>query len=372
MNLRHDVGQLLLVGLAGSTLEATERAWLRLIKPAGVVLFRRNIEEAAQVTTLLQTVTDTVADGPLFRAVDLEGGLVDRLRDLIAPVPSPSAVAATGARRLSREHGRLVGDELRLLGLNTTFAPVLDLRTEASAEVMRTRVVSGDPKAVIAYAEAFLTGLSKARVLGCGKHFPGLGGGALDSHHATPAIDRTWKQLWEQDLLPFRRLHRALPFIMVSHATYPQAFSKPDRTPLPASISPFWIERTLLGKIRYRGLVLSDDMEMGGILHHAPMAEAAVAAIAAGTHLIEICKDPALVLTAYEAILGEAERSRSFRAIVERSAVTVAAHRQRLLRHDELPAPATAQQVAAMRDAVLRFTEIVTESVTSNTPQAAP
>jgi beta-N-acetylhexosaminidase len=285
MNLRQDVGQLFLVGLAGTELGLPERAWLRLIKPAGTVLFRRNIEDASQVHALLESVADLVADGPIFHAVDVEGGLVDRLRDLIAPMPAPAAVAATRSRKLCREQGYLIGSELRLLGFNVAFAPVLDLRTPAFADVMRTRVVSGDPKRVIAYAEAFLTGLSKAGALGCGKHFPGLGGGALDSHYATPVIDRTWKQLWEEDLLPFRKLHRAVPFIMVSHATYPQAFSKPDTKAIPASISPFWIDRTLKHKLGFRGLVISDDMEMGGILHHAPIEEAAVAAIAAGTHL---------------------------------------------------------------------------------------
>jgi beta-N-acetylhexosaminidase len=179
-------------------------------------------------------------------------------------------------------------------------------------------------------------------------------------------IDRTWKQLWEEDLLPFRKLHRALPFIMVSHAGYPQAYSKPDTKAIPASISPFWIDRTLKHKIGFRGLVVSDDMEMGGILHHASMEEVAVEAIAAGTHLIEICKDPALVLTAYEAILSEAERSRSFRSIVEQSAATVRTHRQKLLRHaDLLPAP-NANAIAAMRDAVLDFTA----EIASKTPQA--
>jgi beta-N-acetylhexosaminidase len=366
MSLRHDVGQLLLVGLAGTELAATERAWLRLIRPAGTVLFRRNIEEAAQVHALLESTTELVSDGPLFHAIDVEGGLVDRLRDLIAPMPAPAAVAATGSKKLYRQHGHLIGSELRLLGFNVAFAPVLDLRTTASAEVMRTRVVSEDPKAVIAYAEAFLTGLSNAGALGCGKHFPGLGGGGLDSHHATPAIDRTFKQLWEEDMLPFRKLHRALPFVMVSHATYPQAFSKPDTTALPASISPFWIDRTLRHKLGFRGLIVSDDMEMGGILHHAPMEEAAVAAIAAGTHLIEICKDPALVLTAYEAVLSEAEQSRSFRAIVEQAAATVRTHRHKLLRHFHPSPSPNAADIAAMREAVLAFTA----NVTAKTPQA--
>jgi beta-N-acetylhexosaminidase len=108
-------------------------------------------------------------------------------------------------------------------------------------------------------------------------------------------------------------------------------------------------------------------MEMGGILHHAPIEEAAVAAVAAGTHVIEICKDPALVIAAYEALLAEAERSRSFRGIVEESAATVRAHRQKLLRHAELPPPPRADTIAAMRDAVLAFTA----SVTARTPQAS-
>ncbi|MDQ1454109.1 MAG: beta-N-acetylhexosaminidase [Acidobacteriaceae bacterium] len=366
MSLRHDVGQLLLVGLAGTELAAAERAWLRLIRPAGTVLFRRNIEEAAQVHALLESATDLIGDGPLFHAVDVEGGLVDRLRDLIAPMPAPALVAATHNKRLYRQHGYLIGSELRLLGFNLAFAPVLDLRTAASASVMRTRVVSDDPKSVIAYAEAFLTGLSKAGALGCGKHFPGLGSGALDSHHATPAIDRTFKQLWEEDMLPFRKLHRAFPFIMVSHATYPQAFSKPDTTALPASISPFWVDRTLRHKLGFRGLIVSDDMEMGGILHHAPMEEAAVAAIAAGTHLIEICKDQALVLTAYEAVLSEAEQSRSFRGIVEQAAATVRTHRHKLLRHFHPSPPSNAADIAAMREAVLAFTA----NVIAKTPQA--
>ena len=367
MSLRHDVGQLILVGLAGTELDVAERAWLRLLKPSGVGLFRRNIEEAEQVHALLASVTSTVADGPGFRAIDVEGGLVDRLRDLIAPMPAPAMVAATGDKKLYREHGYLIGSELRLLGLNLALAPVLDLRTAASADVMRTRVVSGNPKLVITYAEAFLTGLNKAGALGCGKHFPGLGRGALDSHHATPAIDQTWKQLWEQDMFPFRKLHRALPFIMVSHAAYPQAFGKPDKTALPASISPFWIERTLRRKIGFRGLVISDDMEMGGILHHASMEDAAVAAIAAGAHLIEICKDPALVFTAYEAILSEAERSRSFRSIVEQSAAMVRAQRQRLLKYTSPSDAPNDNDVAAMRDAVLRFTS----NVTAKSSQAA-
>jgi len=310
--LRHQVGQLIIAGLEGPELTSTERAWLKLIRPGGVILFRRNIEEAGQTVQLLREAAQ-IACAPIFRCVDLEGGLVDRLRDLIAPMPSPAAVYAKRKPALCKNHSRLIAREARSLGFNTVFAPVLDLALPASASVMRTRVVSPDPAEVTAYASAFLDGFAMEGIVGCGKHFPGLGGGNLDSHHSMPVIQRAWEEMWHQDLAPFRTLSTRLPMIMVAHASYPQA----SETSLPASISPFWITKVLRGKLRYRGLIVSDDMEMGGILTQRSIEEAAVEAVAAGTDILEVCKDPVLVLRAYEALLSEAERSPSFRRRVQ-------------------------------------------------------
>jgi beta-N-acetylhexosaminidase len=278
MGLREDVGSLFIVGLEGTVLSATEAAWLKLLRPSGVILFRRNIEDPSQIHALLQAAS-AFSTTPLFRCIDVEGGLVDRLRDLIAPMPSAAAVAFTAERKLAQRHGRLIGDELTLLGLNTTFAPVLDLALPASASVMKSRVAGPTAEQVIAYAESLLTGLRKAGVLGCGKHFPGLGGGTLDSHLAMPEIDRVWEQLWDEDQRPYRKLHRKLPFIMISHAAYPRVKESDG----PASLSKYWIRDVLKKKIGYRGLVLSDDMEMGGVLSGNSIEEASVAAIEAGT-----------------------------------------------------------------------------------------
>ncbi len=134
--------------------------------------FWRNIKETVQVVSLLRQTLE-IAGAPLFRCVDLEGGLVDRLRDLIAPMPSPAAVFATGKPANSLKHGQLIAREAKALGFNTIFAPVLDLALPISAAVMKTRVVSPTPSNVIAYAEAFLNSLNAANILGCGKHFPG-------------------------------------------------------------------------------------------------------------------------------------------------------------------------------------------------------
>ncbi len=135
MTLRQAAGQVLVVGLEGSsTQRAWKAAWLRLLRPGGVILFRRNIESAAQTHALLHS-TQQAVESPMLRCIDVEGGSVDRLRDLIAPMPSPFAVAATNKPALFKKHGSLIGQEVHLLGLNTTFAPVLDLRTDASAPV---------------------------------------------------------------------------------------------------------------------------------------------------------------------------------------------------------------------------------------------
>ena len=145
------------------------------------------------------------------------------------------------------------------MGFNVDFAPVLDLAFEASHSVMGSRAVSADPRQTVAYAKEFLTGLRAENVLGCGKHFPGLGEGQLDSHHELPVIEKPLKKLWSEDLVPYRTLRRQLPFVMISHAAYPQVTG--DRTP--ASLSKIWITDILRKRIGYRNLIASDDLEMG-------------------------------------------------------------------------------------------------------------
>jgi beta-N-acetylhexosaminidase len=317
MTLRQAAGKVLVVGLEGTELTALESAWLKLLQPGGIILFRRNIEAAAQTHALVQSAAQAV-DHPLLRCIDVEGGTVDRLRDLIAPMPSPFAVAATNKPALFEKHGNLIAQEVSLLGLNTTFAPVLDLRTPASEPVMTSRVVSGEPDQVIRYASSFLRGLARQGVLGCGKHFPGLGSGQVDSHHATPVINKSLPELWKEDLLPYRQLAKQLPMVMVSHATYSAS------VPEPASVSAYWISEVLTREIGYTGLIVSDDMEMGGILKYTGVAEAAVQAVAAGTHVVEICRNPALVFTAYESVLREAEASPAFARRLRNAAAKVA------------------------------------------------
>jgi len=357
VNLRQAAGSLLVVGLGGTELTTLERAWLRLVRPAGVILFRRNIVDARQTRALLNEATALCAPH-CFRCVDVEGGTVDRLRDGLAPMPSAQAVAIaarlTGKVSLAREQGELIARTVKAFGFNTTLAPVLDLALPASAAVMGTRAAGATAEEVVNYALNFLAGLASQKVVGCGKHFPGLGGGALDSHQETPAIRRSMHGLWSEDLAPYRDLRNELPMVMVNHAAYPETPSKNT----PASASPYWITTVLRKRIGYRGIIFSDDLEMGGILKFMPIEEAVIAAIRAGMDLLEICHTPEMILRAYEALIAESERSAAFSKLLIARAEETARQRAQMFANST-SAALTAEHFEALRARMILFNETV-------------
>jgi len=324
LDLRTLAGQLLTFGFDGTELSGELRSALKTLKPGGIILFARNIESPRQTHALLKAAQKESATA-LFRCVDMEGGTVDRLKNVIAPAASVQEVVQAHYRPYFRAHGQLIGSEVSALGFNVDFAPVLDLRFDASVGVLGSRTVSSDAKATVAYAKEFLRGLKDAKVAGCGKHFPGLGEGKLDSHEALPVVHKSWKALWAEDLLPYRLLARQLPFVMVAHCAYPEVTGEA----VPASISKKWIAEVLRKKIGYTGLVVSDDLEMGGVLKVASIEEAAVQTIQAGADMYLVCHNAELVGRAHEAILKEAERSTRFRAKVETAAKRILAAKRR-------------------------------------------
>ena len=323
-DLRSQVGQLLILGFDGLALNEQLRASLTHLQPGGVILFARNIAEPRQTWKLLRQSQDSTPV-PMFLCVDLEGGTVDRLKKVIAPAPSVHDVCSTRQRKLFRMHGQILGLEARALGFNTDFAPVLDLGFEASRSVLGSRTASEDPAGAILYAREFLLGLKSAQVLGCGKHFPGLGEANLDTHHELPSIQKSWKNLWAEDLVPYRRLHTRLPFVMVAHACYPEV----TRDRLPASLSKKWMKDVLRTKIGYRGLIISDDLEMGGVLAAGSIEHVAVETLRAGADMFLVCHNQDLVWRAHEAVLKEAERDPKFAAHVAQAAGRVLAFKKR-------------------------------------------
>jgi len=345
------VGQLLIIGFDGTEMSPRLASLLAKIQPAGVILFARNITGAEQTHTLLRECQKCVKT-PLFACVDLEGGRVDRFRNVIGPAPSAADVFATGDRRLFRKHGRVIGENCHALGFNLDFAPALDLAFEASRSVMSSRSVSADPKEVVKYAREFLRGLGDAGVFGCGKHFPGLGEANLDTHHELPSVEKPFKKLWEQDLLPYRTMRRELPFVMISHAAFPAV----TKDCAPASLSKKWITDVLRKKIGYGGLICSDDLEMGGVLAAAPIEEAAIGHIRAGGDLALICHQEDFIRRAREAMIREAEHNRGFARGVQASARRVLAFKKKHLMRPRPIAP-TAHRVEKLTRQLWEFGE---------------
>jgi beta-N-acetylhexosaminidase len=314
----------MIVGFDGVEMNSRLASLLKRLQPAGVILFARNIKSPEQTWHLLRECQKCV-ETPLLTCVDLEGGNVDRFRDVFGATPSAADVFAVDDPRLFRRHGQIIGESSRAMGFNVDFAPVLDLAFEASRSVMSSRAVSPDPAESARYAREFIVGLCSARVLGCGKHFPGLGEGRLDSHHELPVIEKSMKRLWEEDMLPYRLLRRLLPMVMVSHAAYPQV----TKTKTPASLSKIWISDILKKRVGYRGLVVSDDLEMGGVISAAPIGEAAVQFIRSGGDVCLVCHREEFVLQTHEALTNAAKSDKLFSRRVTESVRRVHAFKKK-------------------------------------------
>src|ERR687886_261133 len=185
--IKRKAGRVLFIGIPGTRLTRRTRALLDEVQPGGVVLFGRNVESAEQVALLNAQIRDAV-DHPILIGVDQEGGLVDRFREICEPAPSARAVRDAGSSELAQKFGELSARQLRLMGFNINFAPVLDLSGDNKENGLRGRTFGRSPAEVSRLAGAYLDGLQTGRVTGCGKHFPGLGGSDIDSHRRMPVV----------------------------------------------------------------------------------------------------------------------------------------------------------------------------------------
>lgn len=362
LDLRRQVGQLLIMGYDGLEMDTHLRTTLSSLQPGGVILFARNIDSPRQTWKLLKDSQATTAV-PMFLCVDLEGGTVDRLKKVIAPAPAVQDVFSTSQPKLWRMHGQILGLEARALGFNTDFTPVFDLGLPPSRSVLTSRTASSDPEDVIAYARECLRGLKAAKVLGCGKHFPGLGEANLDTHHELPSISKPWKKLWAEDLLPYRKLHQQIPFVMVAHAAYPDV----TKNNLPASLSSKWMKDILRKKIGFRNLIISDDLEMGGVLSTGSIEEVAVETLRAGADMFLVCHNQELVWRGYEAVLREAEKDRRFATHVADAAKRVLGLKRRSTELRGFSREPKDRVINKLKQIVEEFTQVISTELLDDT-----
>jgi beta-N-acetylhexosaminidase len=335
--IERKAGRVLFIGIPGTELDRRMRKLLNEVQPGGVVLFSRNVESPEQVALLTAQIRDAV-DHPVLIGVDQEGGLVDRFRAICEPMPSAKAVRNAGQTHLARKFGELSARVLRLLGFNINFAPVLDLSGDNEENGLRGRTFGRSPQEASRLSGAYLDGLQKGRVIGCGKHFPGLGGSTVDSHRRLPVVQHTWEEILEKDLVPFMDLmfHRPgelLHSVMVSHAAFPDVseflqawFRRTGELPplesihqLPATISSNVVMRLLRLTLKFDGLVITDDMEMGAVVKTLSVAEASLRAVEAGSDMILICEQAANFVAARDAIVEAAIKGKLHTEALDRA-----------------------------------------------------
>lgn len=301
-----NVGSLLMMGFQGTELSAETARCLREIQPGGVVLFLRNVASSRQLQTLTNRLRSEIDPPPLV-AIDLEGGTVNRFRHLIGELPTIRDLQNRGIP--PSKFGRAIGRLLRAHGVDLDFAPVLDLELfdDDVDNALRGRCWGKTAAVVSDQAGEFLNGLQGVGVTGCAKHFPGLGGARLDSHEELPTIDRSEQQILHDDIHPYRVLVPRLNAVMVGHGHYP---SLDGSQPLPASLSRRVVTGMLREELGFKGLVLTDDLEMGAITRNMPVGEAAVQAIEAGADAVLVCHSLDMVMATHRALSDAVQTGR--------------------------------------------------------------
>jgi beta-N-acetylhexosaminidase len=302
------VGELVIGGFPGTSLPTGFARALRERRRGGAILFRPNVEGgAAQAAALARAIHAATPEAPLV-GVDQEGGRVARLKAPLLEVPPMREVASWGDTSLAERVARAVGTELAALGFTIDFAPVLDVNTCPHNPVIGDRAFGDDAETCARFGAAWVRGLQAAGLLACGKHFPGHGDTSKDSHFDLPVVHQPVPRLEGVELVPFRAAVAAgVATLMTAHVIYPAL--DPAR---PATLSAP-VCTALRERIGFRGLLISDDLEMQAISARWTIEEAAVEAIAAGCDALLVCWSDDKQEHAIDALAREAERSPAFR-----------------------------------------------------------
>jgi beta-N-acetylhexosaminidase len=289
-----------MLDIAGTALTAEDRELLAHPHVGGVILFSRNYEDPAQLEALVGEI-HAVRQPPLLVAVDQEGGRIQRFRDGFTPIPAAHFIGrrydldpSTG-EMLAEASGWLMAAELRALGVDLSFAPVLDLDYGVS-EVIGDRAFHRDPEVVARLAGRYAAGMRAAGMAPTGKHFPGHGGVAADSHLTLPEDRRSYQDLLD-DMRPYELLvGQGLSAVMVAHVVYPRL----DR--VPAGFSRWWLNNELRTRLKFHGVVFSDDLSMAGAAVAGTVADRSRVALEAGCDMVLVCNDRPGAVAVVEAL----------------------------------------------------------------------
>ena len=301
MTTEEKVGQLLIAGFYETEAGEEARSYIQDYHVGGLILYGRNVESAQQLTDLTNGLKALAGDGiPLFLSTDQEGGMVERMPPEIQKLPNAYDVSAPAA------FGAALGTECAAFGLNTDFAPSLDIWSNPNNTVIGRRAFGSDAETVTQRGLACLTAMEESGTIPVVKHFPGHGDTDTDSHVGLPVVDKTREELLEMELLPFQAaIDAGAPAVMVAHILMTQI--DPDR---PATLSSEVVTGLLREELGFDEVVFTDDLTMGAITQNYGLGEAAVLAVEAGCDVLLVCHEAGSVDQVYTALLDAVDTGR--------------------------------------------------------------
>lgn len=293
------LGQRIAIGFPGDTLTPELEQLIREYKIGNIILFRRNIHTVEQTRKLcadLQALIQAETGLPAFIMLDEEGGTVSRLGQLGTPTPSAMAVGSVGDADNAFHLGQMIGTELRAVGVNVDLAPVLDCNTNPNNVVIGVRAFGDKPELVADMGCRFADGLRQAGILPCGKHFPGHGDTAVDSHLGLPVVEKSREQIEQEELVSFRRAaENGIDALMAAHVVFPAL----DEKRVPSTVSRKVLTGLLRQEMNYQGLIISDCMEMNAVKDLYGTPEATLMALQAGIDIALVSHTEAYQREAY-------------------------------------------------------------------------
>lgn len=297
MTLEEKIGQLIVVGIEGPTINEKDISHIINSKVGGFIFFARNIENDNQVLELLNSLKDKNRENkiPLFLSIDEEGGRVSRLSKVYKNLPTASSLGLKDDIELSYEYGEILGLKLSSLGFNLDFAPVLDINSNPNNPVIGDRAYSDSVQVVANNGLGVMMGINSQNIIAAAKHFPGHGDTGVDSHLELPMVDKSYEEISNLELIPFKTaIENDIDMIMVAHILFP----KIDKDN-PSTMSKAIIHDILRDDLDYNGVVISDDMTMGAIINNYSIEDASLKFLKSGGDIALIChgsENPDLVI----------------------------------------------------------------------------
>jgi len=329
MTTKEKIGQCFGIGFSGTSVSEDLRRLVREYKVGNVILFKDNIESSSQARALCRDIQALVKDEtgyPAFIAIDQEGGAVTRLPEDMVNVPGAMALASSGNKDNVSLAAKITAAELRRIGVNLNLAPVLDVNCNPANPVIGNRSFAPNAADAASFAVAAIKAYAEEGLMCCGKHFPGHGDTAVDSHLDLPLVDRSLDELEARELVPFRAaIEAGIPAIMTTHILFPQI----EIEKVPATMSGKILKGLLRQRLGFSGLIISDAMEMRAIKDYYGIPQGCVSALAAGVDIVYVCHEAQDMEAGLREIISACEDGRIDAKELDASAERVLRYKER-------------------------------------------